>query len=240
MPRVVGDPVAPGVVGIATRRRSGFAWPFDALQCATWAIFPIIITQFFAFLHPLLWTSASRAGLAAAHVVLAGVLGVAVGLTCSIDPADPVLCNEPGVTEGVYCYFCEVTVASSAKHCRFCDKCVVGFDHHCKWLNTCVGSKNYPYFLTVVLSALLLTGLSLGLSLALVIEAFAYSKAFKLRLDHTEDILGTAISLTAAKGILLASCVFFAALVAMLVQLGGFHVMLAWKGKRSPCPCPCC
>ncbi|XP_064146488.1 palmitoyltransferase ZDHHC11-like [Loxodonta africana] len=56
-------------------------------------------------------------------------------------------------TETRYCHLCGVTVSARAKHCRACNKCTAGFDHHCKWLNNCVGSRNYWWFFTSVLSA---------------------------------------------------------------------------------------
>jgi hypothetical protein len=83
----------------------------------------------------------------------------------------------------VYCYLCEMTVDCTSKHCRFCDKCVVGFDHHCKWLNTCVGSKNYKYFLSAIAAITLKTSLLLLLSIAFLIEAYAYPERFQNRLD---------------------------------------------------------
>lgn len=83
--------------------------------------------------------------------------------------------------EKVYCYLCEAHVCESSKHCRFCNKCVKGFDHHCKWLNTCVGVQNYKYFLCVVACVTFQTTISLILSIAYVVEIYAYPDMFSVR-----------------------------------------------------------
>lgn len=72
-------------------------------------------------------------------------------------------------TAVIYCYTCQTSVDMTAKHCRYCDKCVTRFDHHCKWLNTCVGSRNYRYFLMIVLSVSIMTSESLALAIALLV-----------------------------------------------------------------------
>ncbi|CAI2374687.1 unnamed protein product [Moneuplotes crassus] len=50
------------------------------------------------------------------------------------------------------CQICQHKVPKEYKHCGSCNKCVQDFDHHCQWLNTCIGSKNYKFFISFVIS----------------------------------------------------------------------------------------
>ena len=167
---------------------------------------------------------------------------VAVYFTVSIDPADDsslcVVVNEAatestGKDHQIHCYLCDKDVHNSSKHCRFCDKCVMRFDHHCKWLNTCVGKKNYAYFLAIVTLVGLLTSESLAISIALVVDSFAYPGAFMHRLTHLNHLksrIGIALSLASLRGLLLASVVVLLGLVVMIYQLAAFHLVLVSRG----------
>jgi hypothetical protein len=224
--------------GIPTRRINGIEKPWDRLQIYTWILFPFIITHYFSFIYFLLWESiAAKVVLTILFILFTLSTGFFAGLTCIIDPADEVLCsaNPPQYTEITHCYLCNCDVHISSKHCRFCDKCVVKFDHHCMWLNTCVGQKNYHYFLTVVASVFMLTMESLTLSLALMIESFAISSKFMDRIHHNRfhHFLGSPIPLAAVQTLLVISVVFFLALVSLLIQLGGFHVVLLYRGMTT-------
>lgn len=204
-------------------------------------MFPLILAHYYAFLMHLLWRPVA---VVIVLTILFSIFAIATAtfayFTLAIDPADDaVLCgtvgNDPSrSTAGtIHCYLCEKDVDNSSKHCRFCDKCIVRFDHHCKWLNTCIGSKNYPYFLGIVASVLLLTSESLGISIALVVEAFAYSDNLMDRVryhDLLENRIGSDLSLAALQGLLLASAIFLFCLVVMIVQLASFHTMLLIRG----------
>jgi hypothetical protein len=182
------------------RRRNGFQLPLNVLQVGTWTLFPILIIHYFAFLYPLLWNYISVRVIVTLVYLLSTLLALVFGyMVCSIDPADNhILVETVQSTEEnpVYCYLCEMTVDCGSKHCRFCDKCVVGFDHHCKWLNTCVGSKNYRYFLCAIGAITVKTSLLLLLSIAFLVEAYAYPESFQIRLilvnfDYTNLPAGT-------------------------------------------------
>ena len=41
-----------------------------------------------------------------------------------------------------------------------CDMCIARFDHHCSFLNVCVGKYNYRYFVLLLLSLVLMCGVS--------------------------------------------------------------------------------
>jgi len=236
--------------GIPTRRRTGFQLPWDVLQVLTWVLFPLIVIHYFAFLYFLLWTSvALHVVLSVLFAVFAIATAIAVYMTCSIDPADDTLCTlspstvhsmqPPDIknTENqIYCYLCETNVHKSSKHCRSCDKCIVRFDHHCKWLNTCIGKKNYIYFLSIIVFVLLLTSESLAISIALMIESFAYPGNFLNRVveeNNFRSYLGSDVSSSALQALLVVSVVVTASLVGMILQLGGFHVMLIWRGLTT-------
>lgn len=228
--------------GIPGRRRNGFEQPFDTLQIATWIIFPFILVHYFSFLYFLIWSAL------AAKVVLTVIFCLAVictayfaYMTCSVDPADDVLCSatvaaNTNEKEQIYCYLCEVNVDSSSKHCRFCNKCVKVFDHHCKWLNTCVGRKNYRYFLGIVSSVFIMTGESFALSLAFMIESFAFPDRFLgrvLSFNNFEHFLGSSISIVALQTLLVISTCIMLCIVLLVIQLCGFHIVLLWKGLTT-------
>lgn len=233
--------------GIPTRRRTGFQLPWDVLQITTWVLFPLIVVHYFAFLYFLLWTSiALHIILSVLFAVFAASTAIAVYLTCSIDPADDALCtlspntvhsiHSPNAENQIYCYLCEVNVHKSSKHCRSCDKCIVRFDHHCKWLNTCIGQKNYSFFLAIIACVLLLTTESFAISVSLMVESFAYPTSFFERVKYDNDFeyyLGSNISLEALQALLVVSVALIGALVGMIIQLGGFHIMLIWKGLTT-------
>jgi palmitoyltransferase ZDHHC1/11 len=236
--------------GGTKRRVNGLHTPFHRLQIATWAIYPFILIQYYTLLMPLIWNQDSNNTVAVALITLAFttlavLLGVAAYWTCKIDPADDAIvttaqgshqsvpqANETP-SDKIYCYLCESNVHCSAKHCRYCDKCVTRFDHHCKWLNTCVGQKNYRYFLSVVGSVSILTTLSMALSLAFLIESFAYASQFSSRIASNARTYSYLIGLDATRGLLIASLVILVPLVLMVYQLAGFHAMIVWKGLTT-------
>lgn len=207
---------------------------------ATWVLFPVILVHYYAFLEHLLWKPiAVEIVLTIAFSIFSICTAVFAYLTVTIDPVDDaVLCVESRTTtdskkEVIHCYLCEKDVDHSSKHCRFCDKCIIGFDHHCKWLNTCIGRKNYRYFLGIVSFVGLMTAESLAISIALMVESFAYSDSFMNRLNHDDFLkerIGTEMPLAALQGLLIASVVVLLGLVGMIIQLGTFHAVLISRG----------
>ena len=229
-------------------RKNGFQYPFHVFQVATWLLFPLILVQYYAFLLPLLWTSEGvLVLLTVLYTCFAAATVVAVYFTVGTDPIDESYSNEVqhriGQSEGsssIHCYLCERDVHSTSKHCRECDKCVMRFDHHCKWLNTCIGAKNYFYFLCILVAVTLLTLEGLGISIALLVEAFAYNDRLMRRIDthhHQQQqqlvLLGSPLSMDAIKGLLIASILVLLVLVTMLLQLGSFHVVLIYRGLTT-------
>ena len=137
-------------------RENGFDYPLHPLQCLTWALFPVILLDFYWLLLPLLPGEATRWAVGTAYTAAAATTFFCAWITAAVDPRDPSVaaaappatnrlarCCEPLALwpppvgeDTCRCYLCQVHVFASSKHCRFCDKCVLRFDHHCKWLNT--------------------------------------------------------------------------------------------------------
>lgn len=220
------------------RRVNGFNRPYHKLQVATWFLFALIICFYFSFLMQIMWDSyALQIFLTVMFCFFSLCAIIGVYLTCHTDPADNALIADPAKRSPVqesdislFCYNCEVQVHNSSKHCRYCDKCVERFDHHCKWLNTCVGRKNYKYFLSIIVSVGFLLSEVLAIAIAVMVESFAYPTMFKHRLDNSSYNLNVNSSLDATRGILIGCIVVLLGLLAMVMQLAGFHAVLLYKG----------
>lgn len=225
------------------RRVNGIERPWHRYQIATWFLFPIVVVHYYAFLEHLLWDPlAVEVVLTILFSLFAIACVIFAYCTVMIDPVDDaVLCTEALPTstresrskDNIHCYLCEKDVHISSKHCRFCDKCVIGFDHHCKWLNTCIGKKNYPYFLGIVTFVGLLTSESLFISIALMVESFAYPGGMMHRLqqnDHLVTRIGSDLKIHALQGLLVASVAVLLGLVVMILQLATFHMLLLYRG----------
>jgi hypothetical protein len=166
-------------------------------------------------------------------------------MCCMIDPADDAVggtltCPELPAGASVYCYICELSVHKSSKHCRYCDKCVLRLDHHCKWLNTCVGKKNYRYFLAVMTGAGLQTSISLIISIAYLVETYAYPNDFNETLGISNRASNRSpihrdslhLNINGIRGILITSIIVLLPLVLLIYQLAGFHTMLGMSLRK--------
>jgi len=214
----------------------------------TWAIFPLLVIHYYAFVMHLLWDDLAAEVLCTLIFTVA-VIGTAwAGYTTGhIDPSDDALTtpsaadadddqenNRTNMDGKIHCYLCEKDVNNSSKHCRYCDKCVLHFDHHCKWLNTCIGAKNYRYFLCIVFLVALLTTESVTLCTVFLVESFVSTDSFRDRVQRDggflENRIGTQLSIGAIQGLLFASVGFLLPFVLLVYQLATFHLMLLYRG----------
>jgi palmitoyltransferase ZDHHC1/11 len=213
--------------------------PFHKLQISTWVLLPLLLLHYSVFLYPLLWETTVAKAVVTFVFVASSIILLSFGyLCCSTDPSDDALKDlsivTPWTSNSVYCYICEVNVNKCSKHCRYCDKCVEGLDHHCKWLNTCVGTKNYKFFLAVLAGITLTTTISVTLTIAYLVEIFAYAAKFDDRIARLNSgsrnpnalKYQAAIPSAGVKGVLIASIAILFPLVALIYQLVGFHIML--------------
>jgi hypothetical protein len=89
------------------------------------------------------------------------------------------------------------------------------------------------YFLCVVGCVSLLSTESLAISVALLVEAFAYPHSLMGRItmdDHLKMRIGISLSLLALRVLLVVSVAVLLGLVAMIYQLGTFHIVLLYRG----------
>lgn len=237
------------MVAIAETRKNGFQRPWHPLQIVTWAIYPVLLTHYFAFLVPLLWDHiAVKIVVIFFFSISAIAAGFAAYITCVTDPADDSLYCNPNnrdsnsetvkvpidsLQTSSYCYICDTRVHISSKHCGSCKKCVLKFDHHCKWLNTCVGQRNYRYFLSVVGTIAALTTTSLTLSIAYLIEAYAFVDNFQARINKASIDMNYVLDLEGTRAVIISSIIILLPLVVMVYQLGCFHVTLVYRGQTT-------
>eukprot|EP01120_Amphizonella_sp_Union-15-10_P016372 TRINITY_DN8615_c1_g1_i2.p1 TRINITY_DN8615_c1_g1~~TRINITY_DN8615_c1_g1_i2.p1 ORF type:complete len:300 (+),score=5.43 TRINITY_DN8615_c1_g1_i2:85-984(+) len=55
-----------------------------------------------------------------------------------------------------YCDTCHIYRPPRASHCPTCNNCVLRFDHHCPWVGNCIGQRNYRFFITFLITTVVL------------------------------------------------------------------------------------
>ncbi|GMY09885.1 probable protein S-acyltransferase 6 [Fagus crenata] len=119
-----------------------------------------------------------------------------------------------------YCRICKIYRPPRSCHCAICDNCVDKFDHHCPWIGQCIALRNYRFYLTFVVSALVF---------------FVYLSAFSCWKIH-QRILRSG---TGLMGLLrncpetLALVLFGVAAIGFLGGLALFHVYLTAKNQTA-------
>lgn len=217
-------------------RRHGFERPLEPLQLLTWMLLVVLVSEFYATVIPTFKEAVSW-GVGVAYAICVAGCIAAGALACSTDPIDENAWKpqasghqDAAATQDKHlCYVCQLLVNKNSRHCRFCNKCVDRFDHHCRWLNNCVGAKNYRYFLSLLVSALCLTSIQLAMSVVLIVK---YHTDDRGEAQRVADNYGKLSSLQFIIVIYVFGAVT-APLVAMLVQLIGFHCMLLYEGLTT-------
>ncbi|KAF7233660.1 hypothetical protein EG68_06511 [Paragonimus skrjabini miyazakii] len=169
-------------------RINGWSLPLHPLQVLSWMATILFVFAYHAVLVPATFEEAHLYFIALNSVFVAFYLIFTV-IAVTINPAERAVREKQSlrgkrvpqldprhahVIENFYCNLCELQISSSrTKHCKCCNKCVAKFDHHCKWLNNCVGSRNYIFFIGILISASLSLTLSTGLSVFISITFFS-------------------------------------------------------------------
>ncbi|KAJ0412642.1 hypothetical protein ATCC90586_002272 [Pythium insidiosum] len=102
---------------------------------------------------------------------------------------------------------------SGTRHCSVCHKCIADFDHHCVYLNTCIGSRNYPLFIALLASSIVL--------MATELAANVYGILKSRPRDQVRTIVISVLTVLPALQ-----------LISMLV-LAVFHANLYFRGLRT-------
>ncbi|KAG5182083.1 DHHC palmitoyltransferase-domain-containing protein, partial [Tribonema minus] len=208
--------------------------PLEPLQVFTWSLLLVMIVEFYAIVVPGL-ERGPAIGLGCLYGVFAVGCTIMGFMACKVDPMDHNVGAHAGAgsstQERTFCFLCQVHVNKGSRHCRYCDKCVARFDHHCRWLNNCIGGTNYRYFVMLLVSTLGLTGLQLALSIWLIVLFHTQSEGDPLY-QRIDDRYGS-LSSDGYIIIVYVFAVMVLPFVGLLIQLIGFHMMLAREGLTT-------
>eukprot|EP01029_Cantina_marsupialis_P000598 TRINITY_DN1042_c0_g2_i1.p1 TRINITY_DN1042_c0_g2~~TRINITY_DN1042_c0_g2_i1.p1 ORF type:complete len:528 (-),score=186.15 TRINITY_DN1042_c0_g2_i1:100-1683(-) len=123
---------------ILLSRKTGFEWPWNFQQIFA-AVAQILISACFVALTVYTFDG-DKELFTLVSVIFFFIISSICWFICeNVDP------SKPG---GIQC-LCMKYTQSKRRYCPTCRKYVVGLDHHCVWLNSCVGTRNYPFFVTL-------------------------------------------------------------------------------------------
>lgn len=129
----------------------------------------------------------------------------------------PLTLEEERKTHRKWCTTCKILRPPGASHCSDCNCCVMTFDHHCPFVGNCVGERNYPFFISFLLSLL-----------ALAITVFSGASLY---LSH--DMGQQSVRLTPCTMIFLIIFGVLAASAFGVLLLASFHVYLTCSGRTT-------
>ncbi|KAJ5287452.1 hypothetical protein N7478_003138 [Penicillium angulare] len=136
---------------------------------------------------------------------------------------------------GNNCRTCELPKPPRSKHCNICRACVSRHDHHCVWLMNCVGSANYVYFMSLLLSltVMLTYGTFLGYHLLcqtleerVTLEGRAAMKAWTVYFQIWALVITADSKIGAVTLLMLMTAPLAAAFLA-------YHTYLIWAGTTT-------
>jgi palmitoyltransferase ZDHHC1/11 len=96
-------------------------------------------------------------------------------LTVSIDPEYKPEIDDPNkISKNCLGY----PIQRSTMFCSSCRKTIQGLDHHCLFLNNCIGTKNYQYFILLVIIVTLQMVTYVAWPIAAVTNHFSFLKMY--------------------------------------------------------------
>ncbi|CAG9318236.1 unnamed protein product [Blepharisma stoltei] len=206
-------------------------------QISSWIIMTLNITFSYALTTKLLPGAYNLCFL----VLYTSTLGILIIISTYISFSDPTtdsikLSHEyrnKGLTLDytkypVVCTVCDGYVERTTKHCFPCNKCTEKFDHHCKWLNNCIGSKNYRYFIILILTCAIHFTIETIFNLILIAFYISDGSNFKEKCDEKLHVRYEVIL------VLLIMCIAQSFVVCLsFYYLIGFHIYLAKEGLTT-------
>ena len=173
-------------------RKHGFQLPLNSLQFLSISLYIAFNVIFFVEIFPV-FKNLQRSLTGLVYCVISLLCCIFYVMTTKIDPGDY---NDNGDSDIMFCSICKNSRSASSKHCGRCNRCVVGFDHHCKWVNNCIGSKNYSFFIAMIITSEMLCIYYSGTA-AYAISTFA-GNTYKFMISIILVCIATMISIVYA------------------------------------------
>lgn len=116
------------------------------------------------------------------------------------------------------CETCQTYRPPRASHCRLCDVCTEQTDHHCSFLNNCIGRRNYSSFIAFLISTVVCSASTLGVSAAHMARSASNDESF---FDNWRNIGSIAL------------LVITTAVTIPILGLLAYHCRLIWLSRTT-------